>query len=81
MDSYISFFDGKFHIISSLQGLQISFKLTVVEENLLHHISPLNESKGLLQDTTEAYKILSRSSLMLVIFSSLTDLYTWLVPW
>lgn len=54
MDSYISFFDGKFHIISSLQGLQISFKLTVVEENLLHHISPLNESKGLLQDTTEA---------------------------
>lgn len=55
-DAYISFLDGEFHIISSLQGLQISFKLTVVEENLLNHISSLNESKGLLQNTTEAYK-------------------------
>lgn len=54
--AYISFFNGEFHIISSLQSLQIPFKLTVVEEDLLHNISSFNETKGLLQVTITALK-------------------------
>ncbi len=50
--TYISVFDGELDIISSLQSLQITLELTVVKEDLLHHISPLNESKCLLKDKT-----------------------------
>lgn len=52
LDAYISVFDGELHVISSLQSFQITFELAVVKEDLLHHISPLNESKRLLKDNT-----------------------------
>lgn len=48
-DTYISVFDGELDIISSLQSLQITLELTIVKKYLLHYISPLNESKGLLK--------------------------------
>lgn len=48
VNAYISVFDGKFNIISSLQGLQITLELAVVKEDLLHNVSPLNEPKSLL---------------------------------
>lgn len=48
-NTYVSVFDGELNIISSLQSLQVTLELTVVKEDLLHHISPFNESKGLLK--------------------------------
>lgn len=51
-DTYISVFNGELDIISSLQSLQITLELTVVKKDLLHHVSPLNESKCLLKDNT-----------------------------
>lgn len=50
LNTYISVFDGELDIISSLQSLQVTLELTVVKEDLLHYISPFNESKGLLKD-------------------------------
>lgn len=47
---YISVFDGKLNIISSLKSLQITLELTIVKKDLLHHICPLNKSKGLLKE-------------------------------
>lgn len=52
LNTYISVFDGKLNIISSLQSLQITLELAVVKEDLLHHIGPLNKSKRLLKDNT-----------------------------
>lgn len=48
--AYISVFDGKLDIISSLQGFQITLELAVVKEDFLHNISPLDEPKSLLKD-------------------------------
>lgn len=50
LNAYISVFDGKLDVISSLQSLQITLELTVVKEDLLHHVGPLNEPKSLLKD-------------------------------
>lgn len=50
LNAYVSIFDGELNVISSLQSLQITLELAVVEEDLLHHVSPLNEPKGLLKD-------------------------------
>lgn len=47
--TYISILNGKLHIVSGLQCLQVTLKLTVVKENLLHHICPLNKSKCILR--------------------------------
>lgn len=51
--TYVSLFDGKLHVVAGLQGLQVALELAVVEEDLLHHVSSLNEPKGLLADTTQ----------------------------
>lgn len=51
-NTYISVFYGELNIISSLQSFQITLELAVVKEDLLDHISPLNESKGLLKGKT-----------------------------
>ena len=54
--TYVSLFDGELHVVAGLQGLQVALELAVVEEDLLHHISPLNEPKGLLPDNTRGYR-------------------------
>jgi len=46
--TYVAVFNGELHIIPGLQVLQVSFELAVVEEDLLHHVGPLDEPKGLL---------------------------------
>lgn len=48
-NSYISIFDCELNIISRLQGLKIALKFTVVKKDLLHHISPLDETKSFLE--------------------------------
>lgn len=48
MLAYVSFFDGELHIVPSLQCFQVSLELAIVEEDLLHHISTLDETKRLL---------------------------------
>lgn len=53
MTTHVSVFYGELDVISSLQSFQITLELAVVKEDLLHHISPLNESKGLLEDKTQ----------------------------
>lgn len=50
--AYISVFDGKLDIISSLQGFQITLEFAVVKEDFLHNIGPLDEPKCLLKDNS-----------------------------
>ena len=66
-DTYISVFDGELDIISSLQCLQITLELTVVKEDLLHHISPFDESKGLLKNNTWFINLPVKMSLVEII--------------
>lgn len=53
IDAYVSVLDGELHIVSSLQSLQVTLELAVVEENLLHHVGSLDEPESLLKEDTE----------------------------
>lgn len=53
-DAYVSVLDGELHVVSSLQSLQVALELAVVEENLLHHVGPLDEPESLLKEDTRS---------------------------
>lgn len=52
-DAYVSILDGELHVVSSLQSLQVTLELAVVEENLLHHVGSLDEAESLLNEDTQ----------------------------